>query len=167
MNKIISYVFPFLLTQKSLEPLSLVDFHEVKFVNDDTWNCYSNADIHLEYFKELPDIPKKYEGIGYISYRPMVGQIGLIRLNHKYRERGLGKQMVQKAIKDIKERGNSNEVWAVTSKDHPFWSNVWGGSFVWRDPAHSSVTGNGYVLDITKWCGADVLSPKLSKKEYS
>ena len=55
--------------------------------------------------------------------------------------------MLDKAIIEMKDSG-TREVWAVTSKDHPFWSTVYNNSFTWRNPAHPSVTGSGYYMKI-------------------
>jgi uncharacterized membrane protein len=48
---------------------------------------------------------------------------------------------------DMKRNG-VQEVWAVTIKNHPFWSNVYNSSFQFKYPAHSSVTGSGYSMII-------------------
>jgi len=58
---------------------------------------------------------------------------------------GLGTQMLNIAIEDMKSVG-TKEVWAVTSNNHPFWSNIM--NFKPRKPAHSSVTGSGYYMPI-------------------
>lgn len=147
---------------KVLSPLTLSNFHEVRFVEKDIWNGHENGEICLSYYTDKSKVPEprtqvldehrrydnvKYNGIGYIQYRKNVGQVGLIRLDDEFRGRTLGKQMLDKAIAEMRESG-ATEVWAVTSKNHPFWSNVYNQSFTWRNPAHSSVTGHGYYMKL-------------------
>jgi len=45
---------------------------------------------------------------------------------------------------------NTTHVWAVTTDDHPFWSNVYNKSFQWCEwkKLHPSVTGSGYKMEI-------------------
>jgi len=42
-------------------------------------------------------------------------------------------------------------VWAVTTNNHPFWSNVYDKSFVPRNSVHPSVTGPGYFMKLHKY----------------
>jgi hypothetical protein len=46
-------------------------------------------------------------------------------------------------MKELSEYGNET-VWAVTTKYHPFWSNVFNKGFTYNDIVHRSVTGFGY-----------------------
>ncbi len=109
--------------RKFRKPMKLEDFKEIRTVTDDNWNKIKNGNINLEYFD------KNNNSIGYIDYRVNVGQIGLFFItNHSYINRGLGKQILEKAIKEIKLY-KVKEVWAVTTDNHPFWSNVWNKSF--------------------------------------
>ena len=55
--------------------------------------------------------------------------------------------MLQKAINEMKIH-KVTKVWAVTTHNHPFWSNVFNKSFTLKFPAHKSVTGSGYVMDL-------------------
>ena len=136
-------------------PLNLSSFYVVKTVWDDTWNDYKNGRVCLSYYKSKDDVPIadpnepprlnekiKYSGIGYIQYKKYVGQIGLIYLDDEYKGRTLGKQMLQKAVEDME----SEEVWAVTGENHPFWSNVYDKIFTFRRPVHPSITGRGYYV---------------------
>ena len=77
---------------------------------------------------------------------PFQCQIGLFYIDEKYRNIGLGKAILDNVIKDMKEN-NITQVWAVTSKDHPFWHNVYNKGFRYYDKnLHPSVTGYGYKL---------------------
>lgn len=87
--------------------------------------------------------------IGYVSYRPHNGQIGLIRLDEKYRGRTLGEQILHQIIPELKQKG-IEELWAVTSFGHPFWSKTLNSKMNWREPAHSSVTGSGYYVKLNE-----------------
>lgn len=90
------------------------------------------------------------KGIGYISYRVATGQIGLFFIKKEYQNCGIGKQILLRAIEDIKHNG-CNKVFAVTSKDHTFWSNVFKSSFKWSERPDDSVTGSGYCLDLNNF----------------
>lgn len=87
------------------------------------------------------------KGIGYITYRISTGQIGLFYIDKKYQNCGLGKQILLRAMEDIKNNG-CNKVFAVTSKNHHFWANVFGSSFKWSERPDNSVTGSGYFLNL-------------------
>ena len=69
-------------------------------------------------------------------------------MKEKYQNRGLGKQILAKVIYDMKAN-NISEIWAVTTDDHPFWSNVWNKSFTARSPADGVETSSGYFLNIS------------------
>lgn len=85
--------------------------------------------------------------IGYMSTRPFNGQIGIIRLDSNYRGIGIGHQLLKAAYDDIISDDRATNMWAVTMKDHPFWRNIPG--MQWTEPAHHSVTGNGYSVSLT------------------
>ena len=121
--------------------LCISDFIVKKIISDDNWNKIKNGNIRYEYFENNSDETP----FGYIDFRPGVGQIGQFYIHDdRFRNRGLGKQILTKALDDIKEFGTADTIWAVTRENHPFWSNVWNKSFTWKDPAHYSVTGSGY-----------------------
>jgi RimJ/RimL family protein N-acetyltransferase len=122
-------------------PLFLSNFIEKKTVTDDTWNKIKDGQVRYEYFQNETD----KEPFAMIDFRPGVGQIGIIGIwPESNRNRGLGKQMLRKAMNDIKAFGKTDTVWAVTSENHTFWSNVFNKSFIWKVPAHDTVTGHGY-----------------------
>jgi hypothetical protein len=136
---ILSYLFP-----KPL-PLNLTDFTQVKVIKDDDWNKIPNSYIRIDFYDKLNNNTQA----GYISYRAGTGQIGLFFLDKSYMNRGLGKQILLETIEDMKKY-NTNEIWAITTKDHPFWSNVFNKSFQFYDErkVHPSVTGWGYKMKI-------------------
>ncbi len=102
-------------------------------------------DTRLTYYS---DATMKGRSIGYIQFCRRSGQIGLFAMNHsRYMYKGLGKQMLTKAIGEMREIGTP-EVWAVSTDNHEFWSNVWGKAFQPRNPAHRSVTGPGYFMPL-------------------
>lgn len=127
-------------------PLMIDNFKEIKYISNEIQypnNYFVNNKkdaILLEYYN-------KNEKIGYIRYYINTGQIGSFFIFSEYQNCGLGKQILSKVIKELKNN-NCKEVWAVTIKNHPFWSNVYNKSFVYRDPAHFSVTGNGYFIKL-------------------
>ena len=121
--------------------LKLSNFIEIRKFLDDTFNNVKNGKVRLEYYTS-----NNIE-IGYIQYKTN-GQIGLFFINKEYQNRGLGKQILTKVIKELKANYNCTEVWAVTSKNHPFWSNVYNKQFKYCEPANRSVTGSGYRMTV-------------------
>lgn len=124
-------------------PLYLNNFIQLKTINDDNWNYIPNGEVHIEFYDKLNN--NRYAG--FINYRVYVGQIGVFVLNDEYRNRGLGKQILTQTIKDMKEH-KCTHIWAVTSRGHDFWSNVFGGKLKWADKLHPSVSGDGYIMAI-------------------
>ena len=122
-------------------PLLIDNFKEIITISDDDWNNVKNGEKNIKYYNN----EGKY--IGYINYRLAVGQIGLFYLDKNYRNRGLGKQILNKTINDIKDYG-TKEVWVVSSENDQFWSNVNNKSFINRDPAHSSIRSSGFFMKI-------------------
>jgi GNAT superfamily N-acetyltransferase len=136
-------------TGRHRERLEIKNFIEIRYVSsempyeNDIFVNNKPGGIMLEYYNK--DIK-----IGYIRYYVNSGQIGLFFIQEEYQNRGLGKQILSKVIKELQDN-NCNEIWAVTSKDHIFWSNVYNKSFSYRDPAHSSVGGDGYYIDLSSF----------------
>jgi GNAT superfamily N-acetyltransferase len=136
-------------------PLLLDDFKEKRYV--DTYNSFPPGSdtaiskpsdkfvygkpggVLLEYYN------KKDVKIGYIRYYVTTGQIGMFFIDKEYQNRGLGKQILSKVICELKENF-CDEVWVVTTDNHPFWSNVFSKSFTPGNPAHPIVTGSGYFM---------------------
>ena len=135
-----------LIIKRVRVPLFLKDFKETRY--DSEFNLTPNPNC---YFKNnepggvwIYYLNKKNEKIAYISYYTSDGQIGLFFIEEKYQNRGLGKQILEKATNELREK-KCKEVWLVSSQNnHPFWSNVNNKSFTNRVPAHPSVTGEGF-----------------------
>jgi GNAT superfamily N-acetyltransferase len=134
------YIFP----KPILIPLVLSNFTQIKVIKDDNANNIPNGHIRIDYYDKL----NNNKHAGYITYR-VIGQVGLFYLDKSYQNRGLGKQILLETIKDMK-RYNTAEIWAVTSQDHPFWSNVFNKSFQFYDEKklHPTVIGYGYKMKI-------------------
>lgn len=147
--------------------LKLSDFQEFRFIIDDTFNKVTNGNIWLCYFdknkqidiinqinnmdknliKNRDDVEQiAHKSIGYVSYKIKTGQIGLFFINKDYQNFGLGKQILLNIINEL--LFDNNEVWLITTKNHPFWSNVFENSFEYYDRPHDSVTGSGYKLNL-------------------
>jgi GNAT superfamily N-acetyltransferase len=147
--KIVKNIFPVSLFIKRETRLDINNFEEYcynLYEKSELTNYFVNnkpGGIMLEYYQEE-------RRVGYIRYYNTTGQIGLFFIEKPYQNRGLGKQILSKVIKDLQEN-NCNECWVVTTKKNNFWSNVYNKSFTYRDPAHSSVTGNGYFIDLKKF----------------
>ena len=124
----------------------LTDFKEIRLVSsempypNDYFVNKKPGGIMLEYYD-------KNKKIGYIRYYITTGQIGLFFIDDDYQNRGIGKQILSKVIKELKTN-NCKEVWVVTTINHSFWSNVYNKSFVYRDPAHPTVGGTGYFMKL-------------------
>lgn len=123
--------------------LTLSNLTQTRVCSHDEWNNIADSEFTVNFFHKETDI-------GYIRYRAGVGQIGQFYLEKSYRGRGLGKQILQQTIRHMHEF-NQTHVWAVTSHNHPFWSNVFNKSFQWRESGqlHPSVSGYGYIAAIT------------------
>jgi len=155
----------------SKKKLKLYDFQEFRFIIDDTYNNITNGNIWLLYFdknkqidmitqinntdlnliKTRKDVEKiAHKSIGYISYKIKTGQIGLFFINKDYQNLGLGKHILFKLINE-QINSDNKKIWAITSKDHSFWSNVFEQSFKFASRPHNSVTGSGYLLDLDKF----------------
>lgn len=126
-------------------PLVLTDFFQNKVITDDVWNNKTNGNVEIDFYNDINKINK----IGFISYRVKVGQVGLFFIDKEYQNRGLGKQILTHVIEDMKNHGVT-EIWAVTTENHPFWSNVYNKSFSWYEykQLHPTVTGTGYKMKI-------------------
>jgi len=148
MIKIINNFFGGFLLHSRILSLKINNFKEIRYVSSEMpyQNKYfmdkKTGGIMLEYYNQ--DIK-----IGYIRYYINTGQIGLFFILKEYQKRGLGKQILSKVIKELQDN-NCDEIWVVTLKDHQFWSNVYNKSFSYREPAHPSVTGDGYFMDLKK-----------------
>jgi len=150
--------------------LKLRDFQEFRFVIDDNWNNVTNGNIWLCYFDknkqideitEINNMDKKLissrddvehianKSIGYVSYKIKTGQIGLLFIKKDYQNLNLGKQILLNIINELTV--DNKQIWAVTTQDHPFWSNVFEQSFEFTRRPHNSVTGSGYLLNIDKF----------------
>ena len=84
--------------------------------------------------------------IGYIEYKPKTGKICLFFItDEKYRNRGLGKEILETVICDI-TKYNTKRVWLVTNKcPHPFWEQ---NGFKYTKCPDSSVTMHGYTRSL-------------------
>jgi len=119
--------------------IPLSSLRQVVNLIDDNWNNVTNGETKIDFFDEE-------KNIGHLYLRQHNGQIGILVLNKDYRRRGIGTQILNLSRDKIIEYGKADTMWAVTVKDHGYWSNVPG--MVWKEPAHESVTGSGYSVDI-------------------
>jgi GNAT superfamily N-acetyltransferase len=136
--------------------LDIRDFTEVRYVFDDTWNRCDRGDITRVYYEksaeamEWRDVDRRNplgKYVGCINYRVGSGQVGIFLLEAEYRGRGLGPQILLRAIGDMRKAG-CDTVWAVTSENHPFWSTAWNKAFAPASPAGPGVSGSGYAMPL-------------------
>lgn len=146
MNKIYKCFNCFTKNFYLYKPLNINNFREVKYVSTDDsypptyFTNKKNFAILLEYYD-------KNEKIGYIRFYFKTGQIGSFFIYAEYKNCGLGKQILSKVIKELKDN-NCKEVWVMTSTDHLFWSNVYNKSFTYREPVHPTDGGDGYFMEL-------------------
>jgi len=143
-----------LFKKKDVSKLKLIDYNEVRKVSDDDWNSVPHGQVKLTYFD------RNMKHIATIAYNLVSGQIGLLFIHDpKLERRGLGTQMLEKAIDEIKNKNLINphvkEIWAVTT-NHNFFSNAFNCAFKPRKPAHHTVTGPGYYMEICKDCNKEI-----------
>lgn len=144
MYKILKFFSQFINNYCLRTPLNINNFKEIRYVSTDISyppTYFLNKKKHailLEYYK-------KNEKIGYIRYYSNTGQIGSFFIDVEYQNRGLGKQILSKVIKELKFN-KCKEVWVVTSKNHPFWSNVYNKSFLCRDPKQPTTNNDKYFM---------------------
>ncbi len=123
---------------KNFFPLHLSDFRSVTTHSDcPKW----------EYNKKRITYFDKYnKEVGYIEYKPNIGKICLFFItNEKYRNRGLGKQILNFVLDDIKTY-QTKRVWLVTAKcSHPFWE---GNGFTYTESPDFSVSMHGYTREL-------------------
>jgi GNAT superfamily N-acetyltransferase len=84
--------------------------------------------------------------VGYIEYKPENGKICLFFItNPSYRNRGLGKQILDLVIDDFKKH-NTKRAWLVTANcPHKFWES---NGFTYTKTPDNSVISHGYTRDL-------------------
>jgi len=146
MNNLFTFFSHLILCSRT--PLHINDFKEIRHTSSAIPNQFfvknKPGGVFLEYYNN------KNVRIGYIRYYITTGQIGLFFIEDNYQHRGLGTQILSKVIEDL-TKNHCEEVWAVTSEQHPFWCNVYNKSFVYRHPAHPTVSGDGYFMKLNSY----------------
>ena len=99
-------------------------------------NVFGKLDniVHRTYYKNDRQVCK-------IIYGTKSGSIELMRVENKYRGRGLGKQMLTDSIQDINNNG-TNHIYAIAKRNHGFWNNVYKGSFKINEPRSKQLSHN-------------------------
>lgn len=123
--------------------VTINELFEKVIIEDDTYNKLKNGSITRKYYLDENDETE----IAMIRYKIFVGQVGLFFIDKNYRNNGLGKEILEITINDMCKK-NVQNVWAVTSENHPFWSNVFSKSFKYMETPHPSVTGSGHCMSI-------------------
>ena len=117
---------------KKLFPLCITDFRSVLTI--------FNYNKNIMYFDKIGD------EVGYIEYKPENGKICLFFItNPSYRNRGLGKQILDLVIDDFKKH-NTKRAWLVTANcPHKFWES---NGFTYTKTPDNSVISHGYTRDL-------------------
>jgi hypothetical protein len=120
-----------------------------RYISDDNFNNSEDGQYR-------DDIYIDNKKVGYIEYRIKTGQICLFYIyEREIRNCGLGKNVLYNTIETIRFKNPQIKyVWAATSKNHPFWSNVYNKNFIYsgdNSSVHNSITGFGYSLELSKF----------------
>ncbi len=85
--------------------------------------------------------------IGYCQYHPKIGQVGIFRMDDEYRHLGTGAKVLEMCVEDMKAAG-ATEIWGVTSAKEFSQMSKFQGKIHYRNPAHPSVTCDGYFMKL-------------------
>lgn len=97
---------------------------------------------------KLVEYYENNEKIGYIYYNIKNGSINVFYINEKYRNQGLGKQMLDKVIDEMKDY-NIDTIWVTNaSKYNEFWKNVYNKSFTYTFPVGVEPHLSGYYMKL-------------------
>ncbi len=108
--------------------LYLTNFKQTIIVKNNMTNIFKEyTNDNIEEINNLYDPYYKSNIVGNIYYNISTGQVEILYVSKKYRNKGLGKQMLSDAIYDIKQQNKI--IWCTASKNHDFWNNVYNKSF--------------------------------------
>ncbi len=97
---------------------------------------------------KLVEYYEKNNKIGYIYYNLKIGSIDILYINEKYRNQGLGKQILDKVIDEMKNY-NIDTLWVTNaSKYNEFWKNVNNKSFTYTFPIGVKPHLCGYYMKL-------------------
>ena len=116
----------------------------VKF-DVDFWNenCEKIGERTRRYF----DDTNKGKYVGAINYNLNSGEIGYLWLSYKYRNQGLGTELVTCVCNEMKE-WNTKEIWLVSDKGHKFWERftIFDKHFTYRNSIQKGLKRGGYFM---------------------
>lgn len=104
--------------------LSLQNFKQIKKISNDRINNIKNGYITINFY----DKKNWYTYAGYITYMVKTGEIGLFELIPEYRDKGLGKQIINDVAKHMKKH-NTSHIWIETFEEDSFWSHIFNIKF--------------------------------------
>jgi GNAT superfamily N-acetyltransferase len=97
---------------------------------------------------KLVEYYENNDKIGYIYYNLQNGSINIFYINEKYRNQGLGKQILNKVINEMKDY-NIDILWVTNaSKYNEFWKNVNNKSFTYKFPIGVEPHLSGYYMKL-------------------
>lgn len=115
-------------------PLKIADFNYVVRTSENITSEYYKK--HISYFD------KNGVNIGYIKYKPNTGQIwSFYIINDKYKNKGLGSQILNNVINDIQGCGTKYAWLVINIYPHPFWEQ---NGFTYKNPSDFSVRIHSY-----------------------
>ena len=85
--------------------------------------------------------------VGYVYYNMNNGKIELLYITDNYRNKGLGKEILNNTIEEMK-LNNIKEVWCSASRHHEFWNSVYNGAFTYRYPIKPGINHPGFFMKI-------------------
>jgi len=130
---------PKYIKPQSLEPLNLSNLKQIKS-KCDSWKI-PDGYTNIDFYDYLNTNNTANNHIGYIRYNAKTGQIGVFWIKPEYRNRGLGKQILEQTKEHMKEY-NTPYIWAFSNQNNKFWSNVFNKKFEWDD-------NSGYKMKIS------------------
>lgn len=110
-----------------------------KIFLDDKWNKVINGEILYNLI-----IDKK--NVGHMKLRLSTGQVSSIGIDNIYRNKGFAIMMLKQGIYDRYTLYNKNDLFAVTIKEHYFWSKLNHSEYF--NVVDNSVTGSGYRINL-------------------
>jgi hypothetical protein len=123
-----------------------------------SYACVINNKINLNNFikktfvkennNKLIEYYENEDKIGYIYYNLKNGSINMFYIQEKYRYQGLGKQILNNVISEMKD-SNIDTLWITNaSKYNNFWSNVNNKSFTYKFPINVEPYLTGFYMKL-------------------
>lgn len=128
--------------RKKFRPTKFEDLFISRMVGDDTWNNIPSSEALYNFTTDKHGT----NVVATTNIRLAVGQIGFINVFFDYKGEGLEQEILKLCEFEIRKYGTAATMWEVCTEDLPWYSD--NPHFVWKDPAHDSVSGSGWSMDL-------------------